>query len=145
MQSVLRITGDGKYYADFSMDEAPPGFEDHFDESMCARRFREGRAVAEFGEPNTDGLTGDPVATLRRILCIEDRNICARMFIDGPSGPNGLFRIWVQPYGWQESAFYRAFETNPKGLALKFRCIEQPDDEGNNKVVNIPSIDVIQI
>lgn len=146
MRSIIRQEALGVYYADFNLGEAPRGFEDCFLTSMTFRRFKEGRAFAELGHPNTDNLTGDPQATLRRVLCIEDRNICAHLDIRqlDPSGEH--IRIYVKPYGPLRDKFQLLLNSGAQ-FALEFRIIHSadPDDEDEQIIVNIPSVDVIQI
>lgn len=145
MQSQLTITQDGTMYADFCMDDAPSGFEDCFHTSMFYHRLMMGTAFAELGEPCTDHLLGDPVANLRRIVCIEEKSICAHITMQQLDAAGNYLRAILKPYGPRADALRGLWLTNPTGLMAKFRYTESNDDDGDLTVKNICGLDVIQL
>lgn len=144
MEAQLVLTQDGYMYADFLMDNAPVGFEDCIQTSYFYHRIIHGLAFAELGEPCTDHLLGDPVANLRRIVCIEEKSICAHITIQGLDAAGNWIRAFFKPSGPRADALRGLWLTNPTGLKAKFRFTEANDDEGDLKVMNIYGIDVIQ-
>lgn len=144
MEAQLIITQHGSMYADFHMDNAPPGFEDCLQTSYLHRRLNQGIAFAELGEPCTNHLLGDPVATLRRIVCLDDKSICAHITME-PLDINGdRIRATFKPYGPRADALRGLWLTNPSGLKAKFRFTSANDEDDELKVMNIYGIDVIQ-
>ncbi|ABY63035.1 head maturation protease [Pseudomonas phage 201phi2-1] len=144
MEATLTITREGSMYADFLMDSAPVGFEDCLEKSELLRRLHWGQAFAELGEPITDNLIGDPVATLRRIHCLEERNICAHVTMRVMDLSGDHLRAFFKPYGPMADKLRGLWLTNPTGLKAKFRYIQANNDEGDLTVTNIYGIDVIQ-
>lgn len=144
MEAQLVLTQDGYMYADFLMDNAPVGFEDCLQTSYLFRRLNVGQAFAELGEPCTDHLLGDPVANLRRIVCLEEKSVCAHVTMQAIDLTGDWIRANFKPYGPRADALRGLWLTNPTGLKAKFRFTEANDDEGDLKVINIYGIDVIQ-
>lgn len=144
MEAQLVLSQQGYMYADFLMDDGPAGFEDCIHTSYFYHRLMQGIAFAELGEPCTDHLLGDPVATLRRIVCIDEKSICAHITMEAICGMGDMVRATFKPYGPRADALRSLWLTNPTGLKAKFRFTEANDDEGDLKVMNIYGIDVIQ-
>ncbi len=144
MEAPLIVTQDGTMFADFLMDNAPAGFEDCMQTSYFLRRLNNGTAYAELGEPSTDHLSGDPVATLRRVVCIDDKSVCAHIEVNNMDTTGDWIRAYFKPTGPRADALRELLLINPGGLKAKFRFTEAHDDDDNLKVINIYGIDVIQ-
>lgn len=144
MEAQLVVTQEGFMYADFFMDNAPRGFEDCLPKSTLYRRLHQGTAFAELGEPYTDHLTGDPQATLRRIYCLDEKNICAFITVQPMDLTGDWIRAKLKPCGPHAETLRERWLTNPNGLKAKFRFMTANDEEGDLTVTDIYAIDVIQ-
>lgn len=146
MQSPLYQESPDVYYADFDMDDAPKGFEDSFHESIALKRFQEGRLYGELGSPIMDNFNNNPSAWARRILNIEERNICSHMTLCQLDTAGNYMRIYVRPTGPLGPYLERALKSGVR-FAVEFRTHKRPDpdDEDEQLVVNILHADVVQI
>lgn len=141
MKAQLWPQQDGTYYADFMWDDAPPGFEDHFQESMFATRLRNGEAYAEFGRPDLSGLREHNQQAYIRYCQIDRRSICGHLTATA-LGNDGI-RLTIKPIGPVRDTLVNGLTHNPTGYALYMRySTDTQDDE--TTVVRIDTADVIQ-
>lgn len=150
MQSQLWPNPDGRYYADFLFDDAPRGFEDRFQDSLMMRRLNQGTMFAEYGEPRTEHLAGNPMAVYNRRVMVEEFNIAGHITGEAFNDGSG-FRLWLKPFGPNKDYMLQQFSADPQGFALKLRVVKgylvdsdifEPDEE---IVLHVFGADVIKL
>lgn len=143
MKAQLWPLPNGTYYADFMWDDAPPGFEDHFQESMFVRRLNAGNAYAEFGRPDLSGLREHTHQAYMRYCQIDNRSICGLLTAQ-PLGNDGV-RLIIRPTGPVRDTLINVLTHNPTGYALYMRYTTVTQDDDDEKVARIDTADVVQI
>jgi hypothetical protein len=117
-----------KFIATIDWEEAPPGFEDAFEQSLFYRRYQESRAYGEYLPPDVTALTGNPTAQHVRLHSIEENRVCLNLLHIGVFHGR-YFQMEVKPYGPLANALYRALNSN-FSCYLEFRTRTEEDEDG---------------
>lgn len=151
MKAQLWPRQDGTYSADFLFDNAPPGFEDHFDQSAFVKRLLRGAAYAEYHRPDLTHLCTRPDQAFVRYSTIEERNICGHLVGEpiwgaSPSTGSEGVRIIIKPVGPLKEAMVNDLIHNPTGYGLEMRILYTNGEDSDEQELNqIFTADFVQL